>query len=59
MSRSSVNCSVICERRSSRQLVIDASDGISPNWRSSGVVTDVAIVSALAPGSVVVTMIVG
>jgi hypothetical protein len=35
------------------------SDGICPNWRSSGVVTAVAIVSALPPGKFVDTTIVG
>ena len=52
MLRSSVNCSVICELPKLDTDVICASDGIWPNWRSSGVVTAEAIVSALAPGSV-------
>ena len=59
MSRSSVNCSVICELPKLETDVICDSDGTCPNWRSSGVVTDDAIVSALAPGSCVVTTIVG
>jgi len=36
-----------------------ASAGIWPNWRSNGAVTSDAIVSALAPGSWVVTWMVG
>ena len=35
------------------------SAGIWPNWRSSGAVTSEAMVSALAPGSWVVTWMVG
>ena len=35
------------------------SDGIWPNWRSSEAVTRAAIVSGLAPGSCVVTWMVG
>jgi hypothetical protein len=59
MGRSSVNWSVICELAKLLTLVICASDGICPNWRSSGVVTDEAIVSALAPGRNVETTMVG
>jgi hypothetical protein len=54
-----VNCIVICEEPKLEIDVSDASDGTWPNWRSSGVVIDDAIVSALAPGSWVVMMIVG
>ena len=50
MSRSSVNCSVICELPKLETDVICASDGIWPNWRSSGVVTADAIVSGLRAG---------
>ena len=32
-----------------------ASPGISPNWRSSGCVTEEAMISGLAPGNWVVT----
>jgi len=39
--------------------VIVVSDGIWPNWRSSEAVTRDAIVSGLAPGSCVVTWMVG
>jgi hypothetical protein len=35
------------------------SDGVCPNWRSSGAVTSDAIVSGLAPGNWVVTWMVG
>ena len=35
------------------------SAGIWPNWRSSGAVTSDAMVSGLAPGSCVVTWMVG
>ena len=59
MSRSSVNWSVICDVPKLEIDVIAASEGTWPNWRSSGVVTAEAIVSALAPGSAVDTMIVG
>ena len=59
MSRSSVNCSVICELPKLDTEVICASDGTWPNWRSSGVVTADAMVSADAPGSWVDTTMVG
>ncbi len=36
-----------------------SSAGIWPSWRSSGAVTSVAMVSALAPGSCVVTWMTG
>ena len=39
--------------------VITDSDGIWPNWRSSGAVTSAAMVSGLAPGNWVVTWMVG
>ena len=59
MSRSSENCRVIW--LSPKELCDDmvASDGICPNWRSSDAVTREAIVSGLAPGSCVVTWMVG
>ena len=59
MLRSSVNCSVICEEPKLETESICSSEGICPNWRSSGVVTDDAMVSALAPGNSVETRIVG
>ena len=59
MLRSSENWSVICELPKLEIDVIRVSDGICPNCRSSGVVTAEAIVSALAPGSMVETTMVG
>ena len=59
MSRSRSNCSVICEVAKLDTEVIWVSAGICPNWRSSGVVTAEAMVSALAPGKVVATTMVG
>ncbi len=59
MSRSSVNCSVICELAALLTDVRCATDGICPSCRSSGVVTAETIVSALAPGRIVDTTIVG
>ncbi len=59
MSRPSSNCSVIW--LSPNELCDDMvdSDGIWPNCRSSDAVTSDAIVSGLAPGSCVVTWMVG
>ena len=59
ISRSSANCSVM--RDSPNELVDDiaARDWIWPNCRSSGAVTRLVIVSGLAPGSSVVTSMVG
>src|SRR6187549_3231592 len=59
MLRSRLNCSVICDVPKLEIDVIWSSPGTWPNWRSRGVVTDEAIVSALAPGRPVVTTIVG
>ena len=60
MSRLRSNCSVISRELAKLETeVIPVSDGIWPNWRSSGVVTADAIVSGLPPGSVVATAIVG
>src|SRR5580692_4719341 len=39
--------------------VISVTAAMRPNWRSSGVATDDAIVSGLAPGSVALTEMVG
>ncbi len=50
---------VIWLRPSEDDEVIVCSAGIWPSWRSSGAVTSVAIVSGLAPGSCVVTWMVG
>ena len=51
MLRSSANCSVTCELPKLETEVIEVSEGIWPNCRSSGVVTVAAMVSPLAPGS--------
>src|ERR1035438_6749093 len=59
MSRSSTNCSVMVEFANELTDVISASPLIWPNCRSSGVVTDEAITSGLAPGYWAVTWIVG
>ena len=59
MFRSRVNCTVICELAKLETEVICDSDGICPSWRSRGVVTEDAIVSALAPGRNVETTMVG
>ncbi len=59
MLRSRLNCSVICELPKLDTEVICARAGICPNCRSSGVVTAEAMVSALAPGRVVATTMVG
>ena len=59
MSRSSTNCSVIVDRPKALFEFIEFSPAISPNWRSSGVVTSDSMTSGLAPGSWVVTWMVG
>ena len=53
------NCRVIWLVPSELADVMVASPGICPNCRSRLAVTSVAIVSGLAPGSSVVTSIVG
>ena len=59
MSRSSTNCSVMAVLPKELTEVICASPLIWPNCRSSGVVTDEAITSGLAPGNWAVTWMVG
>ena len=59
MSRLRSNCSVIWLMPKELDEVIVCSDGIWPNCRSSGAVTSEATVSGLAPGSCVVTWMVG
>ena len=59
MSRLSANCSVIWLMPKDEDDVMDGSAGICPSWRSSGAVTRLAMVSGLAPGSCVVTWMVG
>ena len=59
MLRSRSNCSVIWLVPSELAEVIVVRPGIWPNWRSSEAVIRVATVSGLAPGSWVVTRMVG
>ena len=59
MSRSRSNCSVTWLTPNELDEVITCRAGICPNWRSSGDVTSAAMVSGLAPGSCVVTWMVG
>ena len=59
MSRLSSNCSVIWLIPNELCDVMTCSAEICPNWRSSGAVTSEAMVSGLAPGSCVVTWMVG
>ena len=59
MSRPRSNCSVTWLMPNELCDVITESDGIWPNWRSSGAVTSAAMVSGLAPGNWVVTWMVG
>ena len=59
MSRFRSNCNVIWLTPNDDDDVMVASDGVRPNWRSSGEVTSAAMVSGLAPGSWVVTWMVG
>ena len=53
------NCSVIWLIPNELDEIMLESDGIWPNWRSSGAVTSEATTSGLAPGSWVVTWMVG
>ena len=59
MSRLSSNCSVIWLIPNELDDVMLTSEGIWPKLRSSGAVTSEAMVSGLAPGSCVVTWMVG
>ena len=59
MSRLRSNCSVIWLIPYELDDVISWSDGICPKLRSSDAVTSEAITSGLAPGSWVVTWMVG
>src|SRR6266849_4519560 len=53
------NCSVMLVDPSWLLEVIWVTPAIRPNWRSSGVATEEAMVSGLAPGRLVRTKIVG
>src|SRR5215831_4260021 len=59
ISRSRSNCSVIPVVPSELDDVISVTAAMRPNWRSSGVATEEAIVSGLAPGRLALTEIVG
>ena len=59
MLRARSNCSVMLVMPSPLVEVICARPGIAANCCSSGVATDDAMVSGLAPGSCAVTWIVG
>jgi hypothetical protein len=59
MSRVRSNCRVIWLIPNELDDVMVVSEGMSPNCRSSGAVTNDAMVSGLAPGSCVVTWMVG
>jgi hypothetical protein len=59
MFRPRSNCSTIVEAPRMLVDVISVTPAMRPNWRSSGVATEVAIVSGLAPGRFVWTEIVG
>src|ERR1700676_3422848 len=59
MSRFKSNCKVILVDPSALDEVISVTAARRPNWRSSGVATDDAMVSGLAPGSPALTEIVG
>src|SRR5580698_6454487 len=53
------NCMVIEQLPSELDEVISLRPAIRPNWRSSGVATEDAMVSGLAPGNAAETMMVG
>src|SRR3954465_12811448 len=59
MSRPRSNCSVIAVVPSVLVDVISVTPAIRVSWRSSGVATVAAMISALAPGSAEDTVIVG
>ena len=59
MSRLKSNCNVIWLTPNELDEVMVESEGICPNCRSSGAVTSAAMMSGLAPGSCVVTWMVG
>ena len=59
ISRFRSNCSVIDVEPARLLDVISVMPAIFPNWRSSGVATDDAMISGLAPGKPALTEIVG
>jgi hypothetical protein len=59
MFRSKLNCNVTLDAPRELEEVISLTAAIRPNWRSSGVATEEAIISGLAPGKPADTDIVG
>src|SRR5205823_5509509 len=59
MLRERPNCSVIRLEPTVDDEVISVTSAMTPKWRSSGVATELAIVSGLAPGICAKTEIVG
>src|SRR5579864_2987434 len=59
MSRFRSNCRVILVWPRVLDEVISVTEAMRPNWRSSGVATDEAMVSGLAPGNCAPTEMVG
>ncbi len=59
MLRSRANCRVIVVSPWALVEVTESSPAMVENWLSSGVATDAAMVSGLAPGSEAVTWMVG
>jgi hypothetical protein len=53
------NCNVILHEPSELDEVISVTEAMRPNWRSSGVATEEAMVSGLAPGRLALTEMVG
>ena len=53
------NCKVTLQEPSVLEEVISVTPAMRPNWRSSGVATEEAMVSGLAPGSDAETETVG
>src|ERR1700732_2717796 len=53
------NCKVTLVEPSELVEVISVTPAMRPNWRSSGVATEDAMVSGLAPGRLVPTLMVG
>src|SRR5579863_2677041 len=59
MSRLRSNCNVTLVTPRELEDVISVTDAMRPNWRSSGVATEEAMVSGLAPGNDALTEMVG
>src|ERR1039457_6107102 len=59
MLRFKSNCSVMLHDPRVLEDVISVTAAMRPNWRSSGVATDDAMVSGLAPGKLAFTEMVG